>query len=67
MFRQAWHLVREGFTAFIGDEALTRGAAIAFYAVTAIAPVLYIAATIAGLIFGRAAARDAIGGSWAIS
>jgi len=55
-------MIREGFAAFVRDEALTRGAAIAFYAVTAVAPVLYIAATIAGIIFGRAAARDAIGG-----
>jgi membrane protein len=62
MFKQIWHLIREGFAAFVRDEALTRGAAIAFYAVTAVAPVLYIAATIAGLIFGRTAARDAIGG-----
>ena len=61
MFKQAWRLIQEGFDAFVRDEALTRGAAIAFYAVTAMAPVLYIAATIAGLIFGRAAARDAIG------
>src|ERR1700729_1764030 len=61
MFKQAWHLIREGVAAFVRDEALTRGAAIAFYAVTAVAPVLYIAATIAGLIFGRAAAREAIG------
>jgi len=63
MFKQSWHLIGEGFEAFIRDEALTRGAAIAFYAVTAIAPVLYIAATIAGLIFGRTAAREAIGGA----
>jgi membrane protein len=63
MFKQTWQLVQEGFAAFVRDEALTRGAAIAFYAVTAIAPVLYIAAMIAGLIFGRAAAREAIGGA----
>ena len=62
MFKQIWHLIKEGFTAFERDEALTRGAAIAFYAVTAVAPVLYITATIAGLIFGRTAAREAIGG-----
>lgn len=62
MFKQIWHMIREGFAAFVRDEALTRGAAIAFYAVTAVAPVLYIAATIAGFIFGRTAARDAIGG-----
>ena len=36
----AWTLLKEGVIAFIDDNALTRGAAIAFYAVTAIAPVV---------------------------
>jgi membrane protein len=60
MFRRIWQLLREGIDAYIHDEALTRGAAIAFYAVTAIAPILYIAVTIAGLAFGPDAARGAI-------
>ncbi len=55
-----WRLLREGVEAFIADGALTRGAAIAFYGVTAIAPTLYIAVTIASLGFGRDAARSAI-------
>jgi membrane protein len=55
-----WMLLKEGFTAFIDDNALTRGAAIAFYAVTAIAPVLFIATTIAGVFLGPAAASGAV-------
>lgn len=55
-----WRLLRDGVNAFIEDGALSRGAAIAFYAVTAIAPTLYIAVTIASLGFGPDAARDAI-------
>ena len=55
-----WNLFREGVEAFVDDDALSRGAAIAFYAVTALAPVLYIAAMIAGLAFGREAASTAI-------
>ncbi|MGC1892322.1 MAG: YihY/virulence factor BrkB family protein, partial [Pseudolabrys sp.] len=43
---------------FIDDEALTRGAAIAFYTATSIAPVLLI--VIAGLVFGQEAAPNAI-------
>ena len=43
---------------FIDDEALTRGAAIAFYTATSIAPVLLI--VIAGLVFGQEAAQNAI-------
>ena len=54
------HLVREGVEAFIDDGALTRGAAIAFYGVTAIAPTLYIAVIVASLGFGPDAARDAV-------
>jgi membrane protein len=55
-----WTLLKEGFTAFIDDNALTRGAAIAFYSVTAIAPVLFIATTVAGLFLGPAAASGAV-------
>jgi membrane protein len=58
--RELWVLVKEGVVAFGEDEALSRGAAIAFYAVTALAPVLYIAAAVAGLVFGREAAGTAI-------
>jgi membrane protein len=56
----AWLLIKETVTSFIEDEALSRGAAISFYTVTSIAPVLYIVVAIAGLAFGRDAARGAI-------
>ena len=35
----AWRLTKQSVLAFIDDGALTKGAAIAFYAVTAIGPV----------------------------
>jgi membrane protein len=53
-------LLREGVSAFIEDGLLSRGAAIAFYAATAIAPTLFIAVSVASLGFGRAAARSVI-------
>ena len=56
----AWMLLKEGLQAFIDDSALTRGAAIAFYAVTAIAPVLFIATAIAALGLGQDAASSAV-------
>src|SRR4051812_44528468 len=56
----AWILIKEGVEAFIEDNALTRGAAIAFYAVTAIAPVLFIASAIAALGLGQDAASGAV-------
>ena len=53
-------MLKETVLAFIEDGALSRGAAIAFYTVTSIAPVLLIVIAIAGLAFGRDAAQNAI-------
>ena len=60
MLGHAWTLVRETVTAFIDDNALSRGAAMAFYAVTSLGPVLLIVIAVAGLAFGEDAARNAI-------
>ena len=60
MFSAAWKMLKDTVLAFINDEALSRGAAIAFYTVTSIAPVLLIVVAIAGLAFGRDAAQNAI-------
>jgi len=49
---------------FIDDEALSRGAAIAFYAITSLAPVLLIVIAVAGLDFGQEAAQNAISGQF---
>src|SRR3981081_680174 len=55
-----WKLLRGTVLSFMEDEALSRGAAIAFYTVTSIAPILLIVVAIAGLVFGREAAQEAI-------
>ncbi|HEX4105111.1 MAG TPA: YihY/virulence factor BrkB family protein [Rhizomicrobium sp.] len=58
-----WRLIailKEGFVAFVDDNALSRGAAIAFYAVIAIAPVLFVATAIAALVLGPKAASAAV-------
>lgn len=60
MVHKVWILLRETVTSFIKDEALSRGASIAFYAVTSLAPLLFITIAIAGLVFGRDAAQGAI-------
>jgi membrane protein len=57
---ETWKLLKDTVLSFIDDEALSRGAAIAFYAATSIAPVLLIVIAIAGLAFGRDAAQNAI-------
>jgi membrane protein len=59
-FGEIWTIARASVDAFVEDDALTRGAAIAFFATSAFAPVLYIATAIAGLAFGREKATGAI-------
>jgi membrane protein len=62
MMSVVWKMLKDTVLAFISDEALTRGAAISFYTVTSIAPLLLIVIAIAGLVFGREAAQNAITG-----
>jgi membrane protein len=58
----AWALVKDTVTGFIDDNALSRGASIAYYTLFSIAPVLLIIVAIAGLGFGRDASQGAIVG-----
>jgi membrane protein len=55
-----WKLLKATVLSFIEDEALSRGAAIAFYTVTSLAPILLIVVAVAGLAFGQEAAQHAI-------
>jgi len=64
MISAAWKLLVDTTLSFVDDEALSRGAAIAFYAITSLAPVLLIVIAIAGMVFGRDAAQDAISGQF---
>lgn len=60
MLRRIWKLAWDTIVGFIDDSALSRGASIAFFTVTALAPVLLIVIAVAGMAFGRDAASDAI-------
>jgi membrane protein len=62
MIGKAWLLIKETAYGFFADEALTRGAAIAYYTMFSLAPLLIIVIAIAGLAFGRDAAEGAIVG-----
>jgi membrane protein len=53
-------LIKNSIAAFIADDALSRGASIAFYSVTSMAPVLVIVVAVAGLVFGQDAAQGAL-------
>jgi membrane protein len=59
---QAWMLIKDTVQSFINDNALSRGASIAYYTLFAIAPVLLIIVAIAGLALGHDAAQGAIVG-----
>ena len=60
MLTRIWSLLKEAVLGFINDEALSRGAAMAFFAVTSLAPIVLIVIAIAGLVFGREAAQNAL-------
>lgn len=55
-----WDLARESAVGFVNDNALSHGAAMAFYAATSLAPILLIMVAMAGLVFGRDAAQLAL-------
>jgi len=60
LFVGGWRLLKDTIEGFIDDDALSRGASIAYYTLFAIAPVLLIIVAIAGIVFGRDAAEGAI-------
>ena len=57
---QAWMVIRTAVVGFIDDNALSRSAAMAFYAATSLAPILLIVLATAGLVVGRDAAELAV-------
>lgn len=61
-----WNILKRAVLGYIDHGALSRGAAIAFYTVTSLAPLLLLVIAIAGLVIGRDVARagviDELGG-----
>jgi membrane protein len=53
-------LLREAFTSFLANHGVSRGAAIAYYTVFSIAPILVIAISVAGLALGERTVEGAI-------
>jgi len=60
--RKVWQYLKETIQDFIDDYALSRAAAIAYYTVLSLGPVLVICIAIAGLAFGQEAAQGAMVG-----
>ena len=55
-----WSLFKEAGSAWVADNAPSLGAALAYYTIFSLAPLLIIAVAIAGLAFGTEAARGEI-------
>ena len=58
--RGLWSLVRHAFTGWLEDGAPRLGAALAYYTLFSLAPLLLAAIAIAGLVFGESAAEGRI-------
>ena len=56
----AWALVRQVARSWVEDYVASMGAALAYYTVFSLAPLLLIVVSVAGLVFGDDAARGAI-------
>lgn len=55
--KSIFSLLKEAFTEWREDEALQLGAALAYYTIFSLAPMLLIVITVAGLVFGREAVQ----------
>ena len=55
-----WTLLKDTFTKWSADKAPRLGAALSYYTVFSLAPLLVMTITIAGLVFGKEAAQHAI-------
>jgi membrane protein len=55
-----WRIARVAGEAYVDDDAWSRGAAIAYFTLFSIAPVLLVVIAVAGLVFGRDAAQGAV-------
>src|SRR5438132_4854005 len=64
MFQRIIQLGKSTFALWSKERASSRGAAIAFYTVTSIAPIILLVIAIAGLVFGEEAARGAVFGQF---
>ena len=60
--KSIWNFVKDVFEKFIDDKAPKLGAALSFYTLFSLAPLLIISISVAGSIFGRRAARGEIVG-----
>ncbi len=53
-----WPLIRQGFAGWKADRCASMGAALAFYSLLSMAPLLVLVITVAGLVIGRDQAQE---------
>ena len=61
-FKSIWSLLRQTVSEFLDDDALRLSAALAYYSIFSLAPLLLIAIAIAGAAFGDDAVRGQLYG-----
>src|SRR5919112_814749 len=64
MLQTIWTLIKSTVSGFIEHDALSRGAAIAYFTLFSLAPLLIIVIAIASLVFGYDTAQQAIVGQF---
>ncbi len=57
--RAIWEMVRDAGAAWVDDYASSMGAALSYYTLFSLAPLLLIVISVAGMVFGTDAARAA--------
>jgi membrane protein len=60
IFKHVWELVKKSVSAWIDDYAPSMGAALAYYTMFSIAPLLIIVIAVAGFVFGQEAVRGEV-------
>lgn len=60
LLTRTWHLIKAAVSSWVDDFAPSMGAALSYYTVFSLAPMLLIVIGVAGLIFGAEAARGEI-------
>ena len=60
LVRKSRDIIVDAAMGWLDNEAMTRGAAIGFYTIFALAPFVILVTAVAGLVIGREVARDAL-------
>lgn len=59
-FSEGWSVIKEVFLDFLDNNSFQKGAALAYYTIFALPPILIIMINIAGAVFGREAVRGQV-------